>query len=210
MRAAAALEVKGLTKSYGGKQIFSSLSFTISSGETVGLLGRNGTGKTTLLQILAGLLKPDAGEIQYFGQKIPRGSAALSKVCGYLPQENPLLMELSVQDNLSLFTGRSGRPAENLISMFHLEEILNTPVKRLSGGMKRRVSICASVCLGQPLLLMDEPTAALDMEVKREIREWFLQYKKLGGTLLIATHDEEEIRALDRCLKLESGSIIPL
>ncbi len=210
MRTAPALEVTGLSKGYGRRKILENVTFSVEKGETVALIGSNGSGKTTLLQILAGLSGADLGEIRYFGQEIRRGSAQLSKVCGYLPQENPLISELTVQDNISLFTGKGGRPAENLVQMFHLEDILKTRVKKLSGGMKRRVSICASVCLGQPLLLMDEPTAALDMDYKREIREWLLEYKKLGGTLLVATHEEAEIQACDRCLKMELGRLIPV
>ncbi len=201
------IEIRQIAKKYGKKQILKDVSLEVGAGSQVAIIGRNGCGKTTLLQILAGVLTPDAGEIRYFRKDMRADKRLYRKYCGYLPQENPLFPELSVQDNLSLWTGKSGVPDRWLLEMFDLQGILKMPVARLSGGMKRRVGIACAVALNPPILLMDEPTAALDIEYRREIRDWMKGYCKRGGTILLITHEEEEIRESDLCYELCEGTL---
>ncbi len=199
------IEIQHIAKTYGKKQILTDVSFEVSAGKQVAIIGRNGCGKTTLLQILAGVLTPDAGEISYFQKDMRKDKKLFRKYCGYLPQDNPLFPELSVQDNLSLWTGKSGAPDQWLTEMFDLKDICRMPVAKLSGGMKRRVSIACAVALNPPILFMDEPTAALDIEYRKEIRDWMRRYCQRGGTILLITHEEEEILESDQCFVLRDG-----
>ena len=197
------VEVAGITKKYGRKPILRGIDFTAETGEQIAIIGRNGSGKSTLLQILGGLLKPDTGSIHYFSSQ--GNFPDFAKYCGYLPQDNPLLEELTVQDNLSLWSGRIGRPEEALINMFDLSDLLKTPVRKLSGGMKRRVSIACCLVLWPPVMIMDEPTASLDYVYKRDIRNWMKEYRASNGIIITATHDDAEIAESSQVLLLEDG-----
>jgi ABC-type multidrug transport system ATPase subunit len=129
--------------------------------------------------------------------------AHITKYCGYLPQTDPLIPELSVQDNINLWTGSLGRPDEKLVKLFELDDILRTRSGQLSGGMKRRVSIACAVSLWPPILLMDEPTASPDSGHRESVHKLMEDYRKLDGTIVIATHDEEEIRMSDKCCRID-------
>ena len=196
------LEARGLCKSFGKKQVLKEFSLRLFPGEMTALSGKNGSGKTTLLKLLAGMLKPDEGEVLYEGRAIPPGSSSLSRVLGYLPQENPLMLELTDRDNLALFSGTREGASPEFIREFSLEELMPVRVKRLSGGMKRRVAFLAGCCAGQRILLLDEPTAALDLEQKAKLMEWMKRHRDKGGALLIATHDERELKECGRVISL--------
>ena len=201
----AMIEIEGVRKAFGKKTILKDVNLTVRPGEQVAVIGKNGSGKTTLMQIVAGLLSPDGGSVRFFSKDAGRDTKLFAKYCGYLPQENPLIGELSVQDNISLWSGKRGRPSEELVRMFDLADILRTPVEKLSGGMKRRVGIACTIVNFPPVLLMDEPTAALDIYYQKEIRDWMKEYRKSNGILLLATHDREEMRESSRVVLLEDG-----
>ena len=130
------IEVTQIRKSYGKKKVLSDITFQIKPGECVAIAGKNGCGKSTLMQIMAGNLKADAGKLCYFGENISYRSSAFHRLCGYVPQENPLLEELTVQDNLKLWGGSGNAYMKELIRQFQLEDLLKTEVRKLSGGMK--------------------------------------------------------------------------
>ena len=201
----AAITVEHVGKAYGKKKVLNEVSFWAGCGEQISLIGRNGSGKTTLLQILSGILKPESGTVCCFGQDMWKNRELFAKYCGYLPQENPLLEELSVQDNLRLWSGRPGKVDAKLADQFELQEILKTPVRKLSGGMKRRVAIACCVVNHPPILMMDEPTASLDYFFRDSIHTWMEEYRREKGILIVATHDEKEMEAGDRCYLLENG-----
>ena len=205
-----AVEVTGICKRYRRKQVLSELSFQVTSGERVVIVGKNGCGKSTLLQILAGARKPDRGTIRFFGKPATGGSAAFRKYCGYVPQENPLLEELSVRDNLKFWCMGKKQNLDRVVSQFHLEEMLHTPVEKLSGGMKRRLSIACALMELPPILLLDEPTSALDIFYKENILEWLSEYQKMNGTIIMTSHEEEEILLADRCLFMQEGQMTEL
>lgn len=198
-----AVEVADITKKYSRKQVLRGINFTAETGEQIAIIGRNGCGKSTLLQILGGILRPDTGSVHYFSSQ--GNFPDFGKYCGYLPQDNPLLEELTVQDNLSLWSGRLGRPEDALIDMFNLSDLLKTPVRKLSGGMKRRVSIACCLVLWPPIMIMDEPTSSLDYVYKSEIRSWMKEYRKANGIIIAATHDDAEIAESSKILLLENG-----
>lgn len=201
------VEVKNISFSYGKKQILKDISFTIQSGERVAIIGENGSGKSTLLQVMAGIAKPDSGSVKYFGNNIVGNVKRIQKYCGYVPQGNPIMEELSVQDNLRLWNqGRKNIPDE-VIQMNGLEDILKCKVMTLSGGMKRRLSIACAMLDLPPVMLMDEPTVALDIYYQEQIHEWMKRYQKMNGTLIMVTHDKEEIAESDRKYRIEKGII---
>lgn len=197
------IEVKNVVEHYKKKKVLQDISFQAKQGECVAIVGRNGCGKSTLLQIMAGVLKADSGEIRYYGQKAQ--GKAFRKFCGYVPQENPLMEELTVLDNLKLWGAVKSGETEAIIKQFHLADILKMPVAKLSGGMKRRLAIACACFNWPPVLLLDEPTTALDLYYKENIHEFLAQYRKLNGIILMTTHDEEEIQNADRCLIMTEG-----
>ncbi len=200
------VEVRDIRKSYGRKLVLGGVGFSAQPGEQIALVGRNGCGKSTLMQIMAGLIKADSGTVSYFGQGIKPGRS-FSHTVGYLPQENPLIEELSVADNISLWSGKRVRPDDEVVKMFHLKDLLRDPVYKLSGGMKRRVAIACACVHMPPVMLMDEPTAALDIYYRLEVRKWMKQYREMNGTIITVTHDSDEMSDSTRCLLIEDGII---
>lgn len=201
------IEVSNIKKTYGKKSVLKNIHFQVSCGECVAIVGRNGCGKTTLMQILAGIMKPDAGELRYFGKNPQKQRKYFHKFCGYVPQEMPLIEELSVKDNLRLWGANRSSAYERIMQSFQLEEIMKMPVGKLSGGMKRRLSIACALAEWPPVLLLDEPTTALDLYYKESIENWMQEYKKMNGMIIMTTHDEKEILGCDRCLVMWDGNL---
>lgn len=203
------IEVQNISKKFGKKQILNDISFQVKTGERVVIVGKNGSGKTTLLRIMAGIIKADAGEIRYFGEKVGGNGKVFRKYCGYVPQENPLMDELSVSDNLKLWSG-SKATRERLIERFELQDILKIQVNKLSGGMKRRLSIACALLTEPKILILDEPTTALDLYFKDDIMQWLHLFQKEGGVVLMTSHDTTEILNADRCLLMSAGQLSEL
>ena len=200
------VEVSNICKSYGKKVILNGVSLSALPGEQIALVGRNGCGKSTLMQIMAGLLKADSGTVTYFGKSLKPGSG-FSHTVGYLPQENPLIEELSVADNISLWSGKKCKKDDPAVKMFFLEDMLREPVYKLSGGLKRRVAIACACVHMPPVMLMDEPTAALDIYYRAEVRKWMKEYRAMNGIIITVTHDSDEMSDSSRCLLIEGGTI---
>lgn len=201
------IEVSQIRKNYGKKEVLKDISFQAKSGECVAIIGSNGSGKSTLLQILAGVMKADSGEVRYFSQLAGNDRTIYQKFCGYVSQENPLIEELTVKDNLRLWNGRKAVYHEDFLKQFQLQDLLKTPVEKLSGGMKRRLSIACAFQNHPPILLLDEPTTALDLYYKGEIQKWLSKFRQLNGIVVMTTHDESEIMAADRCLLMKDGML---
>lgn len=197
------ITVSNICKSYNKKEILSgvSLSFVcgIDKGECIGLLGANGSGKSTLLSILAGIVKCDSGTFDFSGQKI-----------GYIPQTNPLVEELTAYDNLRLWYSKSELKSElenGFLKELGLNEYLNKTVSKLSGGMKKRLSIGCGIAGKPNVLLLDEPTAALDLVYKKKLIEFYKKFTNNGGTIILVTHDIQEFQACDRYYLLQDGKL---
>ena len=199
------IQISDVRKKYGKMTILDGIDLHAECGEQIAVIGGNGSGKTTLLRIMSGIIKPDVGTLTYFGHDMLAERRQITKFCGYLPQENPLIPELSVQDNIRLWTGRFRSKDEKLIRLFELEDILKTRVSELSGGMKRRVSIACALATWPPIMIMDEPTTALDIYYKDSVHKLMNEYKKMNGILIISTHDKEEMDMSDHCLELKNG-----
>ncbi len=206
------LEVTGLCKSYGKQKILDAVSFTAAPGTCVGIVGSNGCGKTTLLSILAGAVKADQGSIRYRNQEATGSPGVFAREAAYVPQENPLIEELTVRDNLSLWYRGSRREMERDLAqgpaaMLGIPAMLKKPVARLSGGMKKRLSIACALSNHAGTLILDEPGAALDMECKADIRAYLEQYRKEGGTVILTSHEQSELALCTRMYVLRGGRL---
>lgn len=204
------IEVTNICKKYKKNQILQNISFQVNCGERVVIVGKNGCGKSTLMQILAGVIKPNGGTIRYFGQEPLQKNSLFRKYCGYVPQENPLMEELSVQDNLKLWGVTGTKQYEHILDSFQLRDLLRTKAGKLSGGMKRRLAIACALAEWPPILLLDEPTTALDIFYKESIEQWLKEYNRLNGIVIMTSHDESEILSANRCLVMHEGAFIEL
>lgn len=218
------LEAKEITASYhaegrgrrffhGKKEVLKGISFSLEKGQCIGIIGANGTGKSTLLSILAGVRRPDSGQLLFQGEDLflKQNKKRLRKISGYVPQDNPLMEELSVFDNLKLWYIDKKRLEEELksgvLSDFGLEEYLKVPVNKLSGGLKKRVNIACAIAEDPDLLIMDEPTQALDMICKKDIMDYMEKCKKCGKSIIFTTHDETEFKICDKLFLLHAGKL---
>ncbi|MBY0120446.1 ABC transporter ATP-binding protein [Bacillus sp. S/N-304-OC-R1] len=202
------LELKNISYSYKKEElensIITNLSFKVNQGEFVSLIGRSGTGKSTLLKLITGLIKQDKGEILINNKSITLGDV------GYMPQRDLLLpwrtiienimISAEIQKNLQL----SKEEARTWLERVGLQEYENALPKQLSGGMRQRVSFLRALLTGKELLLLDEPFGALDSLTKKEMQAWLLSiWQDLNKTVLFITHDLEEACFLsDRILLL--------
>ena len=186
------------------KAVLTDVSINAEKGEVIGLLGLNGSGKSTLLSAIAGLRKPSSGSIKVNGK------------AGFVTQENALIDELTAMDNLKMWTPLSKQDilkelTETELSILKVNEFIDLKVKRMSGGMKKRLSI-ASVLLAKPdILLMDEPLAALDIPAKNDIINFIDSFRSKGGTVFIASHSEELFKHCSKIYLLKNGvsSLLP-
>lgn len=206
------IELTGIKKAYGKKKVLENVSLKAGEGSCVGILGGNGCGKSTLLSILAGVRKADGGVFLYQGEDLLQSGSLRTRTVGYVPQGDTLIEELTAWDNLRMWHGREALKSElngGVLEMLGISEFLKVTVRKMSGGMKKRLSIGCAV-VGKPkILLLDEPSAALDPACKEKIYEYFEQYKKEGGILLMTTHDMQDMELCDSCHLLKTGVLSP-
>ncbi len=176
----------------------------VDKGKCVGILGSNGCGKTTLLGIMSGTLKYDSGKIFYDGQLMENKKMFL-KYVGYVPQENPLIEEVSARDNIRLWYGF--KYDESIIKSLGIDKFIDKKIYELSGGMKRRVSIAVALMGNPQILILDEPGAALDIYGKKEVISCIKRFADLGKTIIISTHDRDEIDICDELYVMEEGTL---
>lgn len=204
------LEVKNINKSYGKKDVLCGASFSAKEGSIVGILGKNGCGKSTLLSILAGVIKSDSGEILYNNEDLLKNNKRINELCGFVVQGTPLIEELSAYDNLLLWYSKKeidDSASGGLIKLLGVDEFLKTKVGKMSGGMKKRLSIACALSKDPQIIIMDEPTAALDLPCRAEILSFILDCKKKNKTVIIATHTVDEIEICDELFVIKDGNI---
>lgn len=206
------IEVRGVRKAYGKKQVLADVSFSAKSGQCVGILGGNGSGKSTLFSILAGVRRADGGSFFYGETDLLRHPGRIPDVIGYVPQTDPLMEELSAWDNLRMWHDKktlNRELAEGALRLLGIDGFLKTPVRKMSGGMRKRLSIACAVASRPGILVLDEPSAALDLVCKESITGFLKTYKEAGGIVLLTTHDVQDLTLCDECRILKEGSLRP-
>ena len=204
------IELSGIQKAYRRKVVLEGVSLTAKEGSCVGILGGNGCGKSTLLSILAGVQKADGGSFLCDGEDLLQNTEKRNSLLGYVPQGNPLIEELNAWDNLRMWYDRRTLKQEldqGVLAMLGIDGFLKVPVHKMSGGMKKRLAIGCAVAAKPKILLLDEPSAALDLVCKEKIYNYFETYKNEGGILLLATHDLQELALCDQCYILKKGKL---
>lgn len=209
------MEVIEIQKSYGKKKILKNISFKTEAGKCIGIIGANGCGKSTLFRILSGVEKADGGSVMVNGRKLVFGKEKLTELIGYVPQENALWEDLSVQDNLKLFASLGTKMADKeytdmLCWQFSVADFRKEKVGRLSGGMKKRVSIVCALINRPQILIMDEPDSSLDLVFKEELKCYIKGFISGGGTVLVSSHDRDGIENCDVLYAIRDGVMVPV
>ncbi|MCC8963995.1 ABC transporter ATP-binding protein [Bradyrhizobium sp. Pear76] len=196
-----AIDVKGLTKSFGGREVVHDLSMQVKRGSIYGFLGPNGSGKTTTIRILCGLLTPDSGEGTCLGYDIRRDADKIKRKVGYMTQRFSLYQDLSVRENLEFVARLYGMPdargaARDMIARIGLKGREEQLAANLSGGWKQRLALGACTLPNPQLLLLDEPTAGVDPKARRDFWNEIHALAAEGLTVLVSTHYMDEA---ERC-----------
>ncbi len=210
---ALAIDVQGLTKSFGTHKVVDSLDLQVAQGEICGFLGANGSGKTTTIRLLSGLLKPDAGRGQCIGYDILKQTDQIRREIGYMTQKFSFYEDLTVYENLNLVAGIYEIPQPKsaigkAVSDLGLAPYVKNLAGTLSGGWKQRLALAACVLHRPKLLLLDEPTAGVDVKARREFWDLLHDMAAEGITVLVSTHYMDEAARCKRIVYLASGRIV--
>jgi len=193
------LEIKGISKSYHGRKVLSDVSFFLPAGTCIGVAGDNGTGKSTLLRVLAQVHKADGGDILYQGVSVIGDKEFYRKNVGYVPQHSDLLPGLTVKQQLKLWQsacGVKGPVPEEIMELLGIEPLLPVRTQELSGGQQRRVSIAMALLSNPAILIMDEVTAGLDKGFCEKLLAWLEKYLARGGRIIWCSHHADEMQRL--------------
>jgi ABC-2 type transport system ATP-binding protein len=200
-----------LVKRYGDIVAVDRLSLQVERGECFGLLGPNGAGKTTTIEILEGLLEPDAGDVEILGLAWRAHERELRQRIGVQLQETQLAEKLTVEETLRLFRSfyHRGCTIDELLRLVELESKRRSWVGKLSGGQKQRLAVACALAGEPDLLFLDEPTTGLDPQSRRQLWQLLADFRRAGGTILITTHYMDEAETLcDRVAIVDHGKII--
>ncbi len=208
------LEVRNMSASLGKNIILKNISFSVNKGEIVGLLGRNGSGKTTIIKVLAGLIKPQKGSVTINGGVIDY--SFYNRFIGYCPQENSFFEKLTVKENIEYFghlynidKHELSVRTDKIAYLLDLEEKLDKLAGTLSGGQKRRINIACSIVNQPQILLMDEPSLAVDPISKINLWKLIKTINKTGTTIIVSSNSLEELKQLcDVIVAIKSGAVV--
>ena len=212
------LEARRLVKRFGRRVVVDGVDITVAAGEIVGLLGRNGAGKTTCFQMIVGLLHPDSGGVYLDDKKmtsLPTGRRARAGLT-YLPQENSVFLKASVIDNLRLglelqplSRAEREKTAEDLLEEFGLSDLADQGADSLSGGERRRLEICRALLLHPKFLLLDEPFTGIDPLTVRDIQKTLLRLRERRIGILLSDHNvRDTFQIVDRAYIIDAGEIL--
>jgi ABC-2 type transport system ATP-binding protein len=215
---AVALELGALTKRFGDITAVDNLSFRVKYGEIFGLLGPNGSGKTTTINMISGLSKPSSGEVKVLGYNMADNTRAVHSVLGTVPQETALYEELTAWTNMSVHADLYGVPRSerdrrmtDMLKLVELYDRRHSRVSTFSGGMKRRLALARALLHDPQLLYLDEPTLGVDVQSRRAIWDYILDLKREGKTVLLTTNYLEEANVLcDRIAIIDHGKLVAL
>jgi ABC-2 type transport system ATP-binding protein len=212
----AVLEVEALTKSYGATRALDQVSLRIEAGEIFALLGPNGAGKTTLISALAGLVRPDCGSLSVMGHDVQSDYRAARRQLGVVPQELVFDPFFTVRESLKIQSGYFGISDNDAWIDEILENLGLTPkahanMRMLSGGMKRRVLVAQALVHRPPVIVLDEPTAGVDVELRQTLWAFIRRLNEAGHTIVLTTHYLEEAESLcSRIAMLQAGRVVAL
>lgn len=208
------IALKNICKNFNSIKALNSINLNVYEGKIVGLVGPNGAGKTTTLRIISAILKPDRGEAYVYDKDTTIYKKEVKKLIGYLPETPRLYENIKVIESITMFAkGRDISLSSNsllaLLKEWNLLEISNRPIKTLSKGQKQRVSFLCSLLHDPPLILLDEPFTGLDIESREFIRERIKIIREEGKTILISSHDLDEVERLATTIAIiAKGEII--
>jgi ABC-2 type transport system ATP-binding protein len=210
-----AVESEGLGRSFGRSKVLAEVSFRVREGEIFGLLGADGAGKTTLMQMLAAILDPSEGRCRVLGYDTVREASSITSRIGYMSQGFTLYDRLSVDENLAFFAAIRGvrgavwrQRKRRLLAMAGLEEFADRRAGKLSGGMRKKLSLCTNLIHQPPLLLLDEPSLGVDPASRRELWEMLRAFRGEGKTVVFTTTYMDEADNCDRLAFLDQGRIL--
>ena len=213
---AAALEISQISKRFNHLQALDSVNLSIGAGEFFGLLGPNGAGKTTLISIMAGLARADSGSISVMGQDVVRNYREARRALGIVPQELVFDPFFTVRESLRIQSGYFGIRnnddwIDEIMANLDLTNKADVNMRALSGGMKRRVLVAQALVHRPPVIVLDEPTAGVDVELRQTLWQFIKQLNSAGHTILLTTHYLEEAETLcNRIAMLKQGKVIAL
>jgi ABC-2 type transport system ATP-binding protein len=209
-----AIAIAGVRKSYGQTEALRGVEFDIRGGEFFGLLGPNGAGKSTLISIIAGLVRADAGHVRVLGHDTVRDFRAARRKLGVVPQELVFDPFFTVRDMLRIQAGYYGCGRESwpwideMLERLGLADKAAAPMRELSGGMKRRVLVAQALVHRPPVVILDEPTAGVDVELRRTLWAFMTDLHRQGTTVVLTTHYLEEAQELcSRIAILDHGQV---
>jgi ABC-2 type transport system ATP-binding protein len=213
-----ALEIRDLRKTFGKFTAVDGLSLTVQRGEIFGLLGPNGSGKTTTINMVSGLSRPTGGEIKVLGYDVRREIRQIRRILGAVPQETALYEELSAWTNLNFHADLFGiarkEKKDRITRVLQLVQLLDRKDSRVgtfSGGMKRRLALGRALLHEPELIYLDEPTLGVDVQARRAIWDYILNLRAQGKTVLITTNYLEEAQALcDRLAIIDHGKLVAM
>ena len=215
---APAIEMVDLCKTFGPLRAVDHLTLSVERGEIFGLLGPNGSGKTTTINMLSGLSVPTSGEVKVMGYEVRHHARAIRQLLGAVPQETALYEELSAWANMEFHADLFGIPRkekkERITTMLQLVQLLDrkdSSVATFSGGMKRRLALGRALLHDPALIYLDEPTLGVDIQARRAIWDYILSLRNQGKTVLITTNYLEEAQALcERLAIIDHGTLVAL
>jgi ABC-2 type transport system ATP-binding protein len=211
-----AISFKNLTKHYGSLVALNDVSLEIEEGEFFGLLGPNGAGKTTLISTLAGLCRPTAGSVQVMGHDVQSDFRAARRLLGIVPQELVFDPFFTVRETLQFQSGyfgisNNGEWIDEILHHLGLTDKAHKNMRALSGGMKRRVLVAQALVHKPPVIVLDEPTAGVDVELRQSLWKFISRLNQEGHTIVLTTHYLEEAQELcGRIAMLKKGQIVAL
>ncbi len=212
----AAVEVAAVARRFGSVQALAGIDLTVDEGEFFGLLGPNGAGKTTLISILAGLTRADAGTARILGHDVVTDYRAARRALGVVPQELVFDPFFSVRETLRIQSGYFGLRAndawiDELLHHLDLTSKADANMRSLSGGMKRRVLVGQALVHKPPVIVLDEPTAGVDVELRQSLWAFIRKLNRDGHTIILTTHYLEEAEALcTRIAMMKAGRVVAL
>jgi ABC-2 type transport system ATP-binding protein len=213
--AAPAVRARGLTKRFGSLVAVDNVDLTVPHANVYGFLGPNGSGKTTTIRMLCGLLTPTEGEVEVLGLHIPAQAEALRRRIGYMTQKFSLFEDLSVRENLEFLAAvqdipraQAAKRIDELLEHYHFQDRQKQLAGTMSGGQKQRLALAGAVIHKPELLFLDEPTSAVDPESRRDFWEKLFDLADGGTTILVSTHYMDEAERCHRIAILDRGVLV--